>query len=647
MKKKRRKTGHQLPETEGIFTAASSGGFGFVERSGQETIFIPAQKTGKAITGDLVTVRITARNGKRNLGPVGEIVRILSRGRQYVVGELLPGRLLRALDEHFNGNVKITGSVRGIRIGDWIKVRLLDCGGKFTEALRGEIVEKYGETGSVAADLKAVASEFDLPAPYSEADNRAAARLAPMKIKRENLRKLFTVTVDPDDAKDFDDAISISDGKTAGTVQLGVHIADVAAWVKPRGKWDRKAAERGFSAYLPGMFLPMLPAALTAQISLRRGAVCPVHSLLFTIRESTGKILSVRRLHAEIQVNKRLTYDAVQNFIEHPRIRPLHWTEEERVNILRLIRLVCRMRRRRENLEHPLSIETREIRAVCDSTTLTPTGLKENFSREAEQLVEECMLAANSAVAEELLQRSVPGIFRVHAEPQEAKLDDFSRMMHTEFHTATGNLTSRMECENFLRNLPDDPRKPVILSNFLRSLPRALYDAEPALHYGLGKYRYCHFTSPIRRYPDLLVHRQLWALDTKGKLISGKNLQEEAMRCSKLEERNDNAYFAANDRMKLHYLYQQAREDLETPKVYESVISRVMSAGLLISIAELGLFGFLPAEKLMRGETRFNHKSRRFHASRGHVQYKCGDILYVALDSLDFVRGRAVFRPVQ
>ena len=632
-------------ETEGKFVAAS-GGFGFVERKGAETIFIPAQKVGNAISGDRVSVVITDRAGNRNLGPVGEIKAVLSRARQFVVGELMPGHVLRPMDEHFNASVKISGSVRGVRVGDWIKVRLLDSGSKYTEALRGEIVEKIGESGSIPADLQAVAAEFNLPAAYTEAENRAAAKTVPQQIRRENLQDLFTVTIDPEDAKDFDDAISIADGETPGTVQIGVHIADVAAWVKPNGKIDRKAAERGFSAYIPGMFRPMLPGALTSLISLRQGAVCPAHTVLFTVREKTGRILSARRIHSEVRIDMRLNYDEVQDFIENPHSRPENWSPEQRKNLLRLIQVTRRMRARREQLEHPLMLETCEVRVLCDSTSMTLTGLKKNYSREAEQLVEECMLAANSAVAEELTKRKIAGIFRVHAKPQEAKLDDFSRMMHSEFRLDTGDLTERENCIRFLRHLPDDPRKTVVLSHFLRSLPRALYETEPSLHYGLGKTLYSHFTSPIRRYTDLLVHRQLWALDTNGRLMSGKFLQEEAQRCSELEERNDNAYFAASDRLKLHYLYQQSKPEAETPVIYEAVIAKAIPAGLLCSIDDIGVFGFIPAGKLLRGENRFNHKSRRFRASRGHAQYKCGDILYVALDSLDFVRGRAVFRPV-
>ena len=389
----------------------------------------------------------------------------------------------------------------------------------------------------------------------------------------------------------------------------------------------------------------MLPGSLTALISLHRGRICPAHSFLFTIRESTGKILSFRRVHSEVRINLQLSYDRLQEFIDNPKTKPANWTRNDRDSILRLVRLTRRMRRNRERSDHPLAIETSETRVLCDNVSMSVTGLKKSTAREAEQLIEECMLAANSAAACELVKHEIPGIFRVHPEPQSGKTADFSRMMQTEFRIPVGDLKKRAGCEHFLRNLPDDPRKPVILSNFLKSLPRAVYADRPALHFGLGKYCYCHFTSPIRRYPDLLVHRQFWALDTGGKPVSADFLKEEAVRCSRLEERNDNAYFAASDRLKLHYLHMQQDSDAEIPAIYEAVIAKIIPSGLLCGIEDIGLFGFVPAEKL-RGETRFSHKSHRFRASRGHVQYKCGDILYVVLDSLDFVRGRAIFRPV-
>ncbi|MBO7147956.1 MAG: VacB/RNase II family 3'-5' exoribonuclease [Lentisphaeria bacterium] len=629
--------------TEGIFSAAA-GGFGFVAcGNGKPDIFIPAKFTGNAIHGDKVSVTIT--DPQNALGPAGEINAILERSRKFIVGELREGRILRPLDEHFHAEIKVTGSIRGVRNGDWIKVRLLDPGTKFIEKLRGSVVENYGPAGSIAADLKAVASEFELPPPYSEAQNRAAARLKPTPIHREDLRKHYTITVDPADAKDFDDAISITPGSEKGTLLLGVHIADVAAWVHPDTKTDRNAAERGFSAYLPGMFLPMLPGALTSLISLRQGVDSRAHSILFTVREKDGKILNARRVHSIIQVDQRLDYDELQEYIEHPRRQRKEWSDQLKNALHKLIPLIRKLRKNRKKEEHFLHIETTDIRVLCDSTTMEITGLRKNISRESEQLVEECMLAANSAVATEMIQRQVAGLYRVHQEPDPEKLMNFSEQLDRDFRVKTGDLTERANCEHFLENLPDDERKPVIISAFLRSLPRACYDAEPALHYGLGKYRYSHFTSPIRRYTDLLTHRQLWAIDTNTRLMSKHFLKEAAKRCSEQEEIIDNAGFAANDRLKLHYLHLQDDPDADYPVIYEAVIAKTMPAGMLCDIHEMGIYGFIPTEKIA-GNVRYHKNTKRLKAERGHNQYKCGDVIFVVLDSLDFIRGRAVFRPV-
>ncbi|OQA78934.1 MAG: Ribonuclease R [Lentisphaerae bacterium ADurb.Bin242] len=629
----------------GIFSATASG-FGFVSRgSGKPDVFIPVRAVANALDGDKVTVEIIDPRGHNNLGPVGRIAGILSRGRRFVVGELLHGRLLKPLDSRFNGTIRITGSVKGIQVGEWVKVRLLENGAKFTEALKGTIEERYGMAGKIAADLQAVVAEYDLCKPYTEEDNRAAARIQPAEIARTDLTRHFSLTIDPADAKDFDDAISILPGDKKGESILGVHIADVAAWVHAGTKLDKEASRRGFSSYLPGMFLPMLPGALTALISLREGVDSNAHTILFTIRESDGKILGSKRLHSTIRVAARLNYDEVQTFLEDPKSAPKKWSATLKKNLTALAGLVRKMRRNRRQTEHFLGIETTEVRVLCDSATLEITGLERKVQREADQLVEECMLAANSAVAGELIERRIPGIFRVHQEPDPEKLAEYSMLMENLFHLPTGDLTERANSEHFLENLPDDHRKPVILSYFLRSLPRACYSSEPALHYGLGKYRYTHFTSPIRRYPDLLVHRQLWALDSGGKGLKSKAfLEEAALNCSAQEERNDNAYFAANDRLKLHYLHRADTPDNELPPVYEAVITRTAPAGLLCEIIELGLYGFVPASKLA-GSMQYRKRSRRLKATRGHSQYKSGDIIFLVLDSLDFARGRAVFRP--
>ena len=636
-------------KVEGIFTAAAAG-FGFVDRArGKGSIFIPPSEVGCAMTGDRVLVEVTDPAGARNLGPAGKIVQILERTKKEVVGELLPDRKLRTLDERLLPEIKVSGSVRGSRLGDWVKVRLLESGKKYTERIKGEIVENLGQAGSLEADLKAVVAEFDLPEPYTEKENIAAGKLKAKSIPREDLRSFFTVTIDPADAKDFDDAISIAEGEEKGTLLLGVHIADVALWIKENSPLDKKARARGFSSYIPGMFQPMLPKSLTEKVSLKQGEDCAAHSFLFTLRNSTGKILKVKRCHSLVRVDARLHYDEVQSFLDHPRSTPEGWSPVLKEKISLLTGAVKKMHALRMKQERPLAIESTETRVMLVPGTWEIDSLRKEQSRPAEALVEECMLAANSAAASELIEKEVAGLYRVHDEPDPGKMEEFSNLMRYSFRLSAGDLSRREKCVEFLENLKQNSVKGVILSHFLRSLPRAVYAENPALHFGLGKYRYCHFTSPIRRYTDLAVHRQFLALDGIGKLQNGNCFTELAEHCTALEERNDNAYFAASDRLKLHYLHKEMQKvEIEggIPPIYEGVIAKVSSSGLLCDIPDLGLYGFIPASKLSRGEVRFNKHKKQLHNDRGHSRYKCSDVIFVVLDSLDFVRGRALFRPV-
>lgn len=630
-------------EITGRFSSTPAG-FGFVSPADKtiKDVFIPPKHTGTAIDGDIVSVELLKEPPRDGLGPVGKIVSVIQRDREFIVGEMVSSYSIRPLSKNLPEEIKVSGGKNANR-GEWVKVRLLKDGAKHTEQLKGAVEDNLGKAGSVEADLKAVVAEFGLKGHYTEEMNAEADKLKINEIERANLTKLFCVTIDPVDAKDFDDAISIAPGDSDDEISLGVHISDVAAWIRPNSRFDKEAYSRSFSSYMPGMFMPMLPKNLTAKISLREKVETSAHSVIFTVKKSTGAIISSKRMHSKIKVTARLSFNQVQDFIDDPALAPKEWTPPFRKNLTTLIELTRKMRQHRRDTEQFLEISTAEVRVICDEATKEIKGIERKVQREADQLVEDCMLAANSAVADELLNRKIPGLFRVHPEPTPEKIEEFAIFIEKAFKLRVSDISNRKECNRFLHSIPDDHRKPVIISHFLRSLPRAHYLAENALHFGLGKYRYCHFTSPIRRYPDLLVHQQLWAADTNAKLKSKKTLADVAEECSKKEERNDDAYYAANDRLKLHYLKSQGA--LENPAVvYEAVISKVSSGGLVCDIAELGIYGFVPS-KMLHGE--FHHKKRfgKLKASRGRAEYKVGDFVYLVLDSLDTARGTALFRP--
>lgn len=654
-KKKAKKEGRIPEKTIQAKFAAANGGFGFAAPLDKEKpapdIFIPPSYTRNAIDGDIVLVRLRKeRSGKRfreeDRGPVGEVLEVIEHGRKNVVAQLTGKRSACPMDKHLPEEITVNSLPKGAKTGDWVKLTLLNTGKKRTKNLYAEGTERIGRSGTVAANLKAIAAEFDLQDnAYTEKQNTAAGKLEPLEIKRVRLTKPWTITIDPADAHDFDDAISLAPGKTKEEVLLGVHIADVAAYIQPGSTFDKEAAKRCFSAYIPGMFLPMLPKALTQKMSLREGVDSPAHTILFTIDKKSGKIKKSQRFHSVVRIKKRLDYGTVQAFLDDPKSAPADWTATLKKNLKQLAETVRAIRAERQKREQFLDMPLPEIRVLCDEQTKRVTGIQRKEPCEADALVEECMLAANSAVAEELIARQTPGMFRIHPEPDPEKIDQFAMVCMDSFHFSPGDiLSSRTACQHFLASIPDDTKKPVILSLFLRSLPRASYQAEPGLHYGLGKEKYAHFTSPIRRYPDLLVHQQLWNLDCNKALKSKKKLAELAETCSLKEENVDNAFFAANDRLKLHFL--QENGAMENGTMFEAVISRVTAAGIVCSIDELGLYGFIPRERLRGGDYRRSSLRRQKMVSgTGHNSYKTGDFIYVALDAIDPVRGTVTFRP--
>lgn len=633
---------------EGVFSAASRGAFGFIRpENGGPDVFVPPSGVGSAVDGDNVSAEMFEPDasgyihGHPSKGPVGYIRAVLGRGRESLVARMSSSHAAQPLDSRLPDEIEVHGGPRGIKSGDWVRVRLLKDGSKHTEKLRGGVEERLGRSGTAEGDLNAVAAEFHLEGPYSPEQEAAALKLKPRDIERTDLRDHFTVTIDPADAHDFDDAVSIMPGGP-NEVLVGVHIADVAAWIRPGSAFDKLAAKRAFSAYLPGRFLPMLPASLTQKISLRENQDSPAHSILFSIRRNDGKILSSRRVHSLIRVTKRLAFPEVRDFLAGG-TAPASWDRDfcEKIRLLGV--MAQRLRARRMRAEQFLDMELPETRAAVDEKTGEVTAIERREQSDADRLVEEFMLAANSAAASEIQEKHLPGLYRVHPEPDPAKIDDFSAFVQQVFEFSPGDiLASRKACRRFLESLPDDHRKPVILSAFLRALPRAFYTAECALHYGLGKNLYSHFTSPIRRYPDLLLHQQLWSADTNARLKSAKTLDALAVYCSKKEENNDNAFFAANDRMKILYLKQHRA--LSDGKLYEAVIARVSSSGLFCDIPELGIYGFVPAS-LIRGGGFRRSRPGRGRAEGSHTEYKPGDFVYLILDSLDTAAGRAVFRP--
>jgi len=296
-------------------------------------------------------------------------------------------------------------------------------------------------------------------------------------------------------------------------------------------------------------------------------------------------------------------------------------------------------REKRWKTEQFLELDMPEIRVICDETTNRIMGIASKVQRESEQLIEEFMLAANVAVAQELQQTDLPGLFRVHPAPEPEKLDEFLVLAADTFHLHPGDLTNRKNINHFLESLPDNELKPIISGAFLRALPRAYYQALPALHFGLGKTLYSHFTSPIRRYTDLLVHQQLWSKDENTAWKNRQTMAGWGERLSSMEENNDAAYFAANDRLKLRYLAEQLA-DHKTLN-YTGIVRKNTAAGLLVDVAQLGVYGFVPRSKLLKS-WHHRRENRGLSAYSGK-EFEIGDLILLSLEDIDFEHTSAIF----
>jgi len=627
-------------------------GFGFVTREGAEgapDVFIPPKGMNTAITGDRVLVALAEEDER---GPAGMVRKVLHRRHELVTGRLaeVDGDLcVRPLRRGLPEAVPLQGSPEdadadACEEGDWIVARL--CPQTHArDPLRAELVRRLGAGGSVAADLDAIVTEYQLEPPYDEGEAAAAAALAPCETEREDLEHLTVVTIDPQNAKDYDDALSIEPGSRPDTVTVGIHIADVAAYVPTGSAFDASARKRAFTVYLPGRTLPMLPAPLSAdKCSLLEGQSRPAHTVFIEVSKSSGEVVASRRARTTIKVSRRLSFDDLQAFLDGTSSRG-DWPLRVRQVLQELDAVYRTMRRARTGREQFLELAVPEVRVRYAEDPPRVLGLMRVTPKPAHALVEEFMLAANSVVAQELTEREIPGLFRVHEEPKLADLVDFSRWAGQTLGQAPPQLADRAAVNGFLSGLAGADLHDVVVSSFLSAMRRAVYSAERAPHYGLGKEFYCHFTSPIRRYPDLVVHQELLARDLGAPGRGTGECTELANHCSAAEQNQDEAYYAAVDRLKLRHLQGLMAE--RGSLVFEGLISRVGADGVVVYLPDVGMYGTADRDRLGPERFRLRRDKPVLVGPRSGKTYKCGDVMFVEVRRADVVKGALHLQPVQ
>src|SRR5438067_4017295 len=635
-------------------------GYGFLisEKPGESDIFIAAENTGTAMHGDRVVARISPDepSGRIKGRREGRVIRILERAHDTIVGTLQRSRNFyyvvpddpRIVHDVYVGQVSNSpqgeSAVADLplaafkiapQVGDKVVVRLEAWESRHVNP-EGEIIEVLGPASAPGIDMLSIIRKYHLPTEFPR-DVLDHAKGIPETVDarqfegREDLRGEFIVTIDPDDARDFDDAIHVE--KIRGGWRLGVHIADVAAYVEPDSPLDREARRRGNSVYLPDRVIPMLPERLSNGVcSLNPGVDRLTHSV-FIHFDKHGNAKSARFARSLVRSARRLTYKQAYAILTAAPGDQLG----ERLHLAWELAALLRQRR----FEHgALDLDFPEVKVWVDKDG-HPAKLERVENDKSHQLVEEFMLAANEAVARELKKRAAPTIYRIHENPDPDKLAEYREFVLS-FNYKVGDLTHRDEVQRLLAAIRGKPEEQALKIGLLKSLKRARYFPQPLGHYGLAKPNYLHFTSPIRRYADLVVHRALAQRDGKQQpRIDMSQITSIAEHVSTTERVAADAEIESARMKKLEFFQRQLDE--RNPQIFRAAIVDVRNYGLAVELPDALITGLVHVSSLADDFYLFEPAQRRLIGRRSRKRFSVGDEVRVFVVRVDTFKRQVDF----
>lgn len=607
----------------GTFQRKSNGKNSFTPDDGGEPIFIAERNAAHAMNGDRVRVSLCARRKRKE--PEGQVIEILEHAKVNFVGTLKVNKnyafLLTESSTLANDIFIPKEKLKGGKNGDKAVVRITEWPDEAKNPF-GEVIDVLGKAGENTTEMHAILAEYGLPYTYPASVEAAAEKLSaeitPQDYaEREDFRDVTTFTIDPKDAKDFDDALSIRPLKP-GLWEVGVHIADVSHYVKEGNAIDKEAAKRATSVYLVDRTIPMLPERLCNFIcSLRPDEEKLAYSVIFTLNDK-AEVKDYRIRHTVIKSNRRFTYEEAQTIIETG-------TGDYNYEMLELNRLAQQLRERRM-AAGAINFDRVEVKFEIDENG-KPLSVYFKESKEANKLIEEFMLLANRTVAEhvgKVPKNKKPKVFpyRIHDLPDPMKLENLSQFIaRFGYKIRTGG--SKQEVSKSLNRLLSDvsgkKEQNLIETVSLRAMQKARYSIHNIGHYGLAFDYYTHFTSPIRRYPDLMVHRLLTRYEAGGRTAQADKYEALCDHSSAMEQTA-----ASAERASVKYKQVEFMGD-RIGNVYEGVISGVTEWGIYVEINENKCEGMVPMRDLGDDYYEFDEKNYCLIGRRHHRKFSLGD----------------------
>ncbi len=607
-------------------------GFGFVVPENRELhpedIFIPKHLTSTAVDGDIVEAE-SFPSSKKDKGPEGKVVCITQRGRSHLAGlvKLIEPSGEIYLHSPFLGpsrQIKALPFTSKLQHGDRVIVKVEDWGGQ-NRPILAEITHHLGHISDPSLDVMAAVEEFslrkDFPPEVVEQAKSFGKTVSPKNYKdRLDLTETECFTIDPATARDFDDALSLTkDSK--GRYQLCVHIADVAHYVKPGTPLDVEALSRCNSTYFPGACIPMLPEELSNNLCSLKPKVARLCVSVIMRFDTQGNLLKHEIKRTVIKSAYRFTYEEAKEVLDGKK-------QSKHLPALQLMVELCLLLKKKRYERGSIDFSLPEVVLDIDKEG-RPTSYHIVEYDITHQLVEEYMLKANELTAKTLAAHGLSLIFRIHEEPSSDSMDDFFGLARSLGFFVPAEPTPK-DTQKLFEQAKGTPFSAQLSVAFIRSMKLASYSPENVGHFGLSLEEYCHFTSPIRRYPDLIIQRLLF-----GELAPDSNLPQIAELCSEKERISFKAEQTVKTLKKLRLLKEWNTQD--PGKEYSCVISKIKPFGLHFELPPIGIEGFLHVSELEGDYFIYEEAKKCLYGRNSHVRYCVGDPITVRVRTLDLV----------